>query len=93
MDLQSKLLRFIQTGSFQQLGGSRLETVNVRFVCATNRDPLAEVKAGRFREDLYYRLHVIGGVAAAAGAGRGCAADRSPVSATVCRRGDSTSSA
>ena len=59
LDLQSKLLRFIQTGSFQRVGGSRLETVNVRFVCATNRDPLAEVKAGRFREDLYYRLHVI----------------------------------
>ncbi len=59
LDLQSKLLRFIQTGSYQRVGGSRLETVNVRFVCATNRDPLVEVKAGRFREDLYYRLHVI----------------------------------
>ena len=59
LELQSKLLRFIQTGSFQRVGGSRLETVNVRFVCATNRDPLVEVKAGRFREDLYYRLHVI----------------------------------
>ena len=59
LDLQSKLLRFIQTGSFQRVGGSKLETVDVRFVCATNRDPFAEVKAGRFREDLYYRLHVI----------------------------------
>lgn len=59
LDLQSKLLRFIQTGSFQRVGGTKLESVNVRFVCATNRDPLAEVKAGRFREDLYYRLHVI----------------------------------
>ena len=59
LDLQSKLLRFIQTGSFQRVGDSKLEQVDVRFVCATNRDPLAEVKAGRFREDLYYRLNVI----------------------------------
>ena len=59
LDLQSKLLRFIQTGSYQRVGGSKLDTVNVRFVCATNRDPLVEVQAGRFREDLYYRLHVI----------------------------------
>ncbi|MDG4720245.1 MULTISPECIES: sigma-54-dependent transcriptional regulator [Thalassospira] len=59
LDLQTKLLRFIQTGTFQKVGGSSLETVDVRFVCATNRDPLEEVRAGRFREDLYYRLHVI----------------------------------
>lgn len=57
--LQTKLLRFIQTGTFQKVGGSRTEQVDVRFVCATNRDPLAEVEAGRFREDLFYRLHVI----------------------------------
>jgi len=59
LGLQSKLLRFVQTGTFQRVGGSRTETVDVRFLCATNRDPLAEVRAGRFREDLYYRLHVI----------------------------------
>ncbi|MBO6809119.1 sigma-54 dependent transcriptional regulator [Thalassospira sp.] len=59
LDLQTKLLRFIQTGSFQKVGGSSIETVDVRFVCATNRDPLEEVRSGRFREDLYYRLHVI----------------------------------
>ncbi|AWB65377.1 sigma-54-dependent Fis family transcriptional regulator [Saccharobesus litoralis] len=59
MELQSKLLRFIQTGTFQKVGSSKLQKVDVRFVCATNRDPLEEVKAGRFREDLYYRLHVI----------------------------------
>lgn len=59
MDLQSKLLRFLQTGVVQKVGGSRAEKVDVRFVSATNRDPLAEVEGGRFREDLYYRLHVI----------------------------------
>ena len=59
LDLQSKLLRFIQTGCFQRVGSSKQQQVDVRFVCATNRDPFAEVQAGRFREDLYYRLHVI----------------------------------
>ncbi|MBX2830060.1 MAG: sigma-54 dependent transcriptional regulator [Rhodospirillales bacterium] len=59
LDLQTKLLRFIQTGTFQKVGGSSIESVDVRFVCATNRDPLEEVRTGRFREDLYYRLHVI----------------------------------
>jgi two-component system repressor protein LuxO len=59
LDLQTKLLRFVQTGTFQKVGGTKLESVDVRFVCATNRDPLQEVKEGRFREDLYYRLHVI----------------------------------
>ena len=59
LDLQSKLLRFIQSGTFSRVGSSKQEKVDVRFVCATNRDPFAEVKAGRFREDLYYRLHVI----------------------------------
>jgi len=59
LDLQTKLLRFVQTGTYQKVGGTRLESVDVRFVCATNRDPLKEVAAGRFREDLYYRLHVI----------------------------------
>lgn len=57
--LQSKLLRFIQTGRFQRVGGSREEQVDIRIVCATNRAPIAEVEAGRFREDLYYRLNVI----------------------------------
>ncbi len=59
MELQVKLLRFIQTGTFQKVGSSETIKVDVRFVCATNRDPFKEVEAGRFREDLYYRLHVI----------------------------------
>jgi two-component system repressor protein LuxO len=59
LSLQTKLLRFVQTGTFQKVGGESTEAVDVRFLCATNRDPLAEVAAGRFREDLFYRLHVI----------------------------------
>ncbi len=59
LELQSKLLRFLQTGTFQKVGGGQTQRVDVRIVCATNRDPLREVAAGRFREDLYYRLHVI----------------------------------
>ncbi|MDD1781285.1 sigma-54 dependent transcriptional regulator [Enterovibrio sp. ZSDZ35] len=59
LDLQSKLLRFIQTGTFQKVGSSKVRQVDVRFVCATNRDPWEEVMKGNFREDLYYRLHVI----------------------------------
>lgn len=59
LELQSKLLRFIQTGVFQRVGGAKEEVVDVRFVSATNRVPWEEVKAGRFREDLFYRLHVI----------------------------------
>jgi len=59
LDLQTKLLRFIQTGTFQKVGSNAIETVDVRFICATNKNPLDEVKNGNFREDLYYRLHVI----------------------------------
>ena len=59
MNLQTKLLRFIQTNSFQKVGGSQMEDVDIRFICATNKDPMVEVADGRFREDLYYRLHVI----------------------------------
>ncbi|MFC1234204.1 quorum-sensing sigma-54 dependent transcriptional regulator LuxO [Vibrio sp. F74] len=59
LDLQTKLLRFIQTGTFQKVGSSKMKSIDVRFVCATNRDPWKEVQQGRFREDLYYRLYVI----------------------------------
>jgi len=59
LDLQAKLLRFVQTGTLTKVGGSRTETVDLRFICASNRDPQREVEAGRFREDLFYRLHVI----------------------------------
>lgn len=59
LELQAKLLRILQTGQFVPVGGSELETVDIRVVCATNRIPWDEVQAGRLREDLYYRLHVI----------------------------------
>ena len=56
---QAKMLRFLQTGKVQRIGDDRAQAVDVRIVCATNRDPKAEVAAGRFREDLFYRLYVI----------------------------------
>ena len=58
-DLQAKLLRVIQTGSLRRVGGSEEIALDIRFVAATNRDPLEEVRAGRFREDLFYRMHVL----------------------------------
>jgi PAS domain S-box-containing protein len=58
LDLQSKLLRITQYGEFERLGSSKTHKTDVRLIAATNRDLEEEVKKGRFREDLFFRLNV-----------------------------------
>ena len=58
LDLQSKLLRVLEDGTFERLGSTKPMHVNVRIIAATNRDIEQEVKDGKFRQDLFYRLNV-----------------------------------
>jgi len=58
LELQSKLLRAIQEGEYERVGGQRTQKTDVRLVAATNRNLVEEVRKGKFREDLYYRLNV-----------------------------------
>ncbi|PJC12250.1 MAG: sigma-54-dependent Fis family transcriptional regulator [Comamonadaceae bacterium CG_4_9_14_0_8_um_filter_60_18] len=57
--LQSSLLRVLQNHSFSRIGSTHIRNTDFRLICATNRSLAAEVKAGRFREDLYYRINVV----------------------------------
>jgi two-component system repressor protein LuxO len=59
LSLQSKLLRFLQTGALSRVGESGVRQVDVRVICATNRNPMQLISEKKFREDLFYRLHVL----------------------------------
>ncbi len=57
--LQAKLLRFLQTGEISRVGEAKTRVVDVRVICATNRNPMQLIAEKKFREDLFYRLHVL----------------------------------
>lgn len=57
--MQAKLLRFLQDGKFEKVGGEKTVRINVRVISATNKDLKEEMKANRFRDDLYYRINVV----------------------------------
>lgn len=59
MDLQAKMLRVLETSEFIKIGDTKLSKVNIRIIAATNRNLEHEIKAGRFREDLFYRLNLV----------------------------------
>ncbi|SMQ59186.1 two-component system, repressor protein LuxO [Devosia lucknowensis] len=59
LSLQSKLLRFLQTGMISRVGETAARKVDVRVICATNRNPMQMIADRQFREDLFYRLHVL----------------------------------
>ncbi len=59
LSVQAKLLRFLESSECQQVGSTCAETVDVRVIVATNRDLRAEIAKGNFREDLFYRLHIV----------------------------------
>lgn len=59
LGMQARFLRFLQTSTVHPMGNSEAKQINVRIICATSRDPHEEMRAGRLRADLYYRLHVV----------------------------------
>src|SRR5690606_31013464 len=59
LSVQTKLLRVLETRQFERVGGNKTISINVRIIAATNKDLLAEIRKGNFREDLFYRINVV----------------------------------